>query len=148
MDIDIRQATFKDVEYIVVLNQLFHLDVLNFYWDKPKWIRAAVQSGSYYVATKGGSVIGAVCISYHANHAQLDAIAVDQKYQKRGIGKMLIMYIENIAIQNSYDKLVIESFTDYGLEKFYSSCGYMRTSIEIDLATGKTYNLLTKTLTP
>jgi predicted GNAT family N-acyltransferase len=54
--------------------------------------------------------------------AQIRFMAVDSAHQKKGLGRGIIDYVENVAISKGADKLVLDA-RDYALP-FYEKTGY------------------------
>jgi dTDP-4-amino-4,6-dideoxy-D-galactose acyltransferase len=66
---------------------------------------------SYKITSKGDIIIG--------------LIAVDKIQQNKGVGKMLMQAIENIAFKNKSNKIIVYTqFENQQAMAFYHSCGY------------------------
>lgn len=121
---EIVPASIGDLEDIVALNSLFHLDIPNFRWDTPKWIWEEILSGNYFVGVEGGDVIAATCLKDSEESISIETIAVDSANQRKGIGREIIRFVEIYAADRGKKTVRVGSFKEYGLQKFYESCGF------------------------
>lgn len=121
----ITKANINDLEAIVALNKLFHLDFPEFKWDTPEWVRKEIEDNNYYVA-RDKSVVASLCLKMKDKEAHIETIAVQQGMQGNGLGRELIEFAKVQSKQEGKSKLSVESFCDYGLVKFYEKCGFTK----------------------
>ena len=81
---------------------------------------------SIFVAEMESKIVGTIGLAKHNNRpgcAILLSLFVDPHYQKRGIGRMLVAYVENLALKHpSHTMVVPSSLTAHG---FYQKLGYV-----------------------
>jgi N-acetylglutamate synthase-like GNAT family acetyltransferase len=118
----IKKATLNDLDNIVSLNKLFHIDMPNFYWDTKEWVQKEIDN--FYVFKIDNQLIGAISLLIDNSEVYIETIAVDRKYQSKGYGKALIKFAKNFTKKNNLNILWVNSFESYNLKKFYLSCGF------------------------
>lgn len=76
------------------------------------------------IAAFDGQVMVGCCILSHVNTetTQLRQMAVDLSRQKAGVGKAIINFAEQIALQNGYSILMMHARD--AVMAFYQKCGY------------------------
>lgn len=119
----IRRANIADMERILELNKLFHIDMPNFRWDTPEWIMKRIEDREYFTGFNISGVTSAM--SLHADNlkAEIEAIAIRKELQKHGIGKELVAFAKGYARSLKLKSLEVSSFAEYNLDGFYISCG-------------------------
>jgi GNAT superfamily N-acetyltransferase len=81
----------------------------------------------FYVATAGDAVVATGMID--PNTGRLDAIFVRPDMMRRGIGKQMVSFLEDIARAAGLTKLTLDSTLDAA--EFYRSCGFVGDAIGI-----------------
>ncbi|MBY0359775.1 MAG: GNAT family N-acetyltransferase [Candidatus Obscuribacterales bacterium] len=121
-------AQAADVAEIAVLNKQFHLDIPDFRWDTEAWIAEEIDQGRYYVLRDAKGVAAALCLHVLTEQSVggVEAIAVRADLRGSGLGKILVNHAQRLAQGLSLEALVVESFCAYGLEVFYTKCGFVR----------------------
>lgn len=121
-------AQAADAAEIAVLNRQFHLDIPDFRWDTEPWIAEEIVHGRYYVLRDAKGVAAALCLHVLAEQTAggVEAIAVRADLHGSGLGKILVNHARRLAQGLSLKALVVESFCAYGLEVFYTKCGFVR----------------------
>lgn len=122
----VSKADKMDLEVIVKLNRLFHLDLPEFKWDTPQWVEEEIGNGNYYVIKNKSIVVAAICLKMLEEEGYIEAIAVQENKQISGFGRRLIEFAIEQSQKQGKSKLSVESFCDYGIEKFYEKCGFTR----------------------
>lgn len=121
----IRQGTFEDLDSIVALNHSFHIDVPEFLWDLPPWVRSEIRQKHFYVSEDDvGGITGAVSLIPHMDMLILETIAVRDDCRGKGLGRQLIEFSKEYAATRKYRQLLVGSFCEYGLRPFYEGCGF------------------------
>lgn len=118
------KAKEENVEEIVLLNKQFHLDIPNFYWDSKKWISSEIKKGNYYILVNNGLTLGAINIKKNKKEYHISTIAIKKNMQRNNLGKKLIDFAKENAINTKVSLLTVGSFIDYNLESFYTKCGF------------------------
>lgn len=71
-----------------------------------------------------GEIVGAIKLfEREPGVAQFSHIAVAEAYQRRGVGRMLVDFVENKAHEEGYK--IIGSVTRVTAADFYTKCGYV-----------------------
>jgi len=117
-------ASIGDLEDIVQLNNLFHLEIHNFRWDTPKWIFEEITKGNYFIGIENGEVIAATCLLDSEEFISIETIAVNSSRQKEGIGRAIIRFAEIYAADRGKKEIRVDSFQEYNLQKFYEASGF------------------------
>ncbi len=143
----ITKATQADIKPIVALNRQFHLDIPGFRWDTEAWVRDQVDKGTFHLLKDGSSAYGAVCIqtaldNLPSTDAYIETIATREDLHGQGYGRELINQAALIARDEGKTRLIVESFTEYGLKGFYTKCGFQLESEKSDFG-GHPYNVFT-----
>ncbi len=125
---EISQANENDLDAIVKVNRLFHLDIPDFKWDTPEWVSEKIKGWNYYTIKEEGNVYGAMCLIPKLRSHLIETIAVDEDHQKEGIGTSLVEFAKDYAKQQGKINITVESFLDYNLAGFYESVGFKKIS--------------------
>lgn len=120
----IQKANKEDLEKIITLNKLFHLDILGFKWDKPEWIETELTN--YFIIKEDNQIYGAICLLLTEKECCVETIAVKENNQRSGIGRQLINFAKAYAKNKGKSKLKVESFCEYNADKFYENCGFVK----------------------
>ena len=97
-------------------------------WDQPKGSEEDDKEDKAYhlIASKSNIVIAVARLEFLANNnAQLRYMAVDRKYQRKGIGHQLINHMEYYARKISIDKIFLHAREN--AVGFYEKQGYVVT---------------------
>lgn len=118
-------ANKEDVNDILRLNSQFHLDIRDFEWDQPDWIKEKINKGHYFVLKQENQVLGAIDIeNINKEELYIETIAIDPDHHGSGLGKKLISFAKNKAQEMGCKKITVESFQDYKLLDFYKKVGF------------------------
>jgi len=81
--------------------------------------------GKVFVATLKRKVVGYISLGRKTFALMIDAIIVDRKYQRKGVGKKLIEKAKEYAKSQGFHVLRTDTgtFMDYAI-KFYLACGF------------------------
>jgi hypothetical protein len=59
---EIMIANKFDLERIVELNKLFHLDFPRFIWDTEEYVSEEIKRGNYFILKNHGETVAAMCL--------------------------------------------------------------------------------------
>ncbi|MEW6063389.1 MAG: GNAT family N-acetyltransferase [Nanoarchaeota archaeon] len=80
---------------------------------------------------EGGEIKGAIGfkpLSSDRHYCQIHWIAVKRKFQRQGIGRKLIKFIEKFAKKNNFKKICLYTGEDmHNIRRFYEKLGYKNT---------------------
>ena len=99
--------------------------------EQQSMIYRYLDSGTMYVMTneKGDTVAQCVVAHDHGSKtAEIKSISVASEYQRRGYGKKLVGYIENVY-RRSCDTLKVGTGDSPLTVPFYLSCGFVRAGV-------------------
>jgi len=119
----VQSARREDLEGIVELNRLFHLDMPDFIWDTPAYV--AKHLDEYHVLRDAsGRLAGAMCLLLEGDACVIETLAV--RSQGRGIGSALVDFARAYAREHCARELTVESFCELGVSGFYERCGFTK----------------------
>lgn len=79
----------------------------------------------FVVCERGGNIVGYILFSLNEDISIIELIAVDEKYQRQGIGKLLIQTMESFVIgQGTYKIKVGTQVNNAFAIQFYSGSGF------------------------
>ena len=110
---------------------------------------------NYYVLEENGTVIGVVGLHFYhwgpAENVWLAWFAVDPKLRGTGLGKAMLDFITERALDRGYSKLLIETYSTPEFataHRFYQAAGFAQTgAIDAYLANGGDMVVFSKELT-
>ncbi len=120
------KAKMKDLQEIILLNKQFNLAIPNFYWDSEKWISSEIKKGNYYILIDEDSTLGAINIKKYKKEHHILTIAINKEVHGKSLGKKLIEFAKENAINTKAELLTVGSFIDYNLDTFYTKCGFKK----------------------
>ncbi|MGE3919786.1 MAG: GNAT family N-acetyltransferase [Gammaproteobacteria bacterium] len=128
----IRPATLDDAfRLIILLEQLGYKMTLE---DMEKRIKIFHEKNNYiFVAEENEKILGVIAFGYYekfiisASCCHIEALVVDENYRNQNVGKKLMQFAEEHAIQAGAK--ILELITsnrrrDKGAHRFYESLGY------------------------
>ena len=123
-EIEIRPARETDLAAIVELNNSFAADGLTLTRTSDF---VEVHLADYRVArSPHGGIWGCVALDeYSASLVELISLAVSPDAHGRGLGKRLVLAIEDLAVRRGYPRIFAVSFSD----AFFLGLGYGESSI-------------------
>lgn len=102
---------------------------------KPSRIRESIrdQSKNVVVARDGRSLAGFGIMTYQDDHANLDLLAVKNGYRRRGVGRQLVLWLEEVARTAGITNIFVQvRKTNRGAIRFYEKLNFKT----VDVATG------------
>lgn len=98
-----------------------------------KLIQKYLNEGDCYTALVEDQVVGVILVIYRGNSAEIINIAVEEKFQRRGIAKKLIEFVKNEVITKDISKLEIGTGNSSIHQLLlYQKCGFRITKIDFD----------------
>jgi ribosomal protein S18 acetylase RimI-like enzyme len=98
-------------------------------------LKIAEQRDLFFVATRGGEVVGTVMAGFDGHRGWLYRVAVSPKYQRQGIGTALLRRAESELIARGAPKINLQIRTTNGqIAAFYEQLGYV---VEERISMGK-----------
>lgn len=94
----------------------------------PPRIRALIRdrAKNVIVARDGGKLAGFGIMSYGADSANLDLLAVPARYRRRGVGKRIVSWLEKVARTAGIASVFVQvRRTNPGAIRFYRALGYL-----------------------
>ncbi len=77
------------------------------------------------VARKGNKLVGFGIMTYHEEQANLDLLAVKMIYRRRGIGKQIVKWLEEVALTAGIFNIFVQARKiNNGAIKFYKKIGF------------------------
>jgi len=126
----IRKATKKDMKEVIKLMMTeFNRPPWSEKWTKDNAGKTTKSLGGIiYVATENKTIIGFILVTGgHYNKGPIIEIcefAVSKKFQKKGIGELLINHIENLYKKKNFSAIHLATLRKSGAYKFYKKRGY------------------------
>jgi N-acetylglutamate synthase-like GNAT family acetyltransferase len=123
---EIVKASAQDIELILSLNQLLHVEASEFRGNTYEFVKQEVDKGNCFVVKDRGEVVAAACISPRDEGMYLETISISEAYQKRGIGSELIEHAKKVTKDHGFDKLFVDTYCQYSADDFYMKCGFKK----------------------
>jgi N-acetylglutamate synthase-like GNAT family acetyltransferase len=140
------KATPSEAIEIAALNKQLYLPMKDFRWSTQEWADAEIKEGRYYVLHDKSGVAGAICLHLpYKNIGVIEAIAVRSDLQGQGLGKRMIESAEEVLRKAGMEKVIVNSFHEYGVKDFYQRCGFECVS-ESPVFNGHSYYSFSKSL--
>ena len=137
MEISIRQAVAEDAAAILKLNQAFD-DVRATVDHIAEHIENDIHFETPFIAIIGDCVVGLACLRVlpalcdEIPFAELTELIVDPKYRRRGVGRLLVRYIESEARAKGAKQIsLMTSWNNKDAHKFYLELGYQLYTINM-----------------
>lgn len=97
--------------------------------------KLAVADGLFFVALRGGSVVGTTLAGYDGHRGWLYSVAVHPSQRQQGVGSSLIAHAERALVAKGCLKINLQIVaTNEGVARFYESLGY---AVEPRISMGK-----------
>lgn len=138
--VEIREAVPNDAEAISELNNLqmgYRLSVKDTYERLVNILES--KNDKVFVATIAGNVVGYVHANdydliYFPHMKNIMGIAVNEKFKRQGIGRILINAVEIWARNtNAVGMRLVSGVTRTGAHEFYRHCGFKGNKEQINL---------------
>ena len=133
---NLRLARNKDSEQIIKLIRKCFKDYQNCFLDvdndspELKYVYSYFhgQKGKFWVLEDRKKIIG--CMGYlpsKKNEIEIHKLYIDQKFRKKGLAKLLVKKVENIALRENKSKVFLWTDTRFKeAHKMYSKMNYKR----------------------
>lgn len=129
-----RLADSNDAGKFKRLNDLFNGPDTNSIENIEKYL-GKIDTERVFVVEYEGNLIGFCCcqliksVCYDSYSFELTEIYVDENYQKKGIGKGLIDYVERYCNENNIKKIeLLTGNRNLNAQRFYEKLGYVKTN--------------------
>lgn len=119
-------ADLSDVMEIGELSKKYIEHDLVWYYT-PEKLKKLIKNNvkNVVVARKGKKLVGFGIMTYHEEQANLDLLAVKLFYRRRGIGKQIVKWLEEVALNAGiYNVFVQVRKINGGAIKFYKKLGF------------------------
>lgn len=123
---NIVKASNSNIEDILRLNTQIRVDTQFFQGDSYVWVEEQVRNGNYYIMKRNNEIYGAICLLVKEGLFHLETIAIEKDQQGKGLGRELIDFAKTKAKENGFDKLYIDTYCEYNVDKFYEKCGFKK----------------------
>ncbi len=147
--VSIRKASLDDAKTISALTDAAYTKYIPLIGRKPQPMTAdyakMVVENSIWLLTLESQPVGALVLLYEPDHVLVYSVAIQPEYQHQGLGRRLLAWAEQQAIQAGYRFLRL--YTNERFEeniRLYRQLGYQETRREPLL--GSTVVHMTKTL--
>jgi ribosomal protein S18 acetylase RimI-like enzyme len=131
----IRKASLEDVEAISAVTDAAYSRYIPLIGRKPQPMTAdyskMVVENSIWLLSGGNQLVGVLVLIYEPDNILIYSVAIKPEYQKQGLGRRLLAWAEQQAIQDGYKSIRLytnERFKDNIL--LYHQLGYQETSKE------------------
>lgn len=130
MNIEIREAVLQDIEDIInVQNRSFYDEYVKYgmcpaYNESHEAIEKCIRQQKVYVVTIGAEIIGDVILhKVEDDRYHIQVVSVVPEYHNKGIGKIVMRYIENDNPEVKVWELATPA-ESYRNHHFYEKLGY------------------------
>lgn len=122
----IRLADLQDALIIAEMSRNLIEVGLGWSWKEQRVLRSITdQDASVAVACEADRVIGFAIAKYRREEAHILLLAVDQASRRRGVGAMLVRWIEETAVIAGIGIVYLEArLNNVGARAFYAALGY------------------------
>jgi GNAT superfamily N-acetyltransferase len=144
---EIVKASEQDIDVILSLNQLLHVEATEFKGNTYEFVKQEVANGNYFVVKDRGKVVAAACIAPRDEGVYLETLSVSEAYQRKGIGSELIEHAKKITKELGCDNLIVETYRQYSADGFYAKCGFKKIPTMAEYK-GKPYSRFLTKLAP
>ena len=132
---DIRKANKNDIGIAwEIRKESIKAECTNYYPPEiiELWLNGSLPEGfaselerNFYVASVGEKIIGLGAIKYSEN--KIYAIFVKPEFLGKGVGKQMMLFLENVALLNNIQTIYLDSTLNAA--PFYRSLGYVGDAI-------------------
>ena len=123
---EIVKASEQDIDVILSLNQLLHVEAAEFKGNTRDFVKKEVANGNYFVVKDRGKVVAAACIAPRDEGVYLETLSVSETHQGKGIGSALIEHAKKVTTELGCDKLIVDTYRQYSADGFYAKCGFKK----------------------
>ncbi|MCZ6803212.1 MAG: GNAT family N-acetyltransferase [Proteobacteria bacterium] len=119
-------AKVSDVTEIGNLSRKYIEHDLGWKYTPEKLIKIIKNRSKNVVVTrKGNKLAGFGIMTYHEEQANLDLLAVKMIYRRRGIGKQIVKWLEEVALNAGIFNIFVQARKiNNGAIKFYNKLGF------------------------
>jgi ribosomal-protein-alanine N-acetyltransferase len=124
--VELKLARLRDAQQIARMSRDLVEQGLPWSWTAPR-VAAHIrgQDSNVLAAWVGGHLAGFAVMQFYDEHAHLNLLAVDPRYRRFGIGRKLIVWLEETARVGGIFTINLEvRATNGGARAFYRTLGY------------------------
>ncbi|MGH8594956.1 MAG: GNAT family N-acetyltransferase, partial [Gammaproteobacteria bacterium] len=127
-ELELRLATVSDAFQIAVISRDVIETGLGWSWTPPRVIRSIrCPDTAVLVADVGPRVVGFAIMYFAEEEAHLNLLAVRKDYQRAGLGRRLIEWLEVSALVAGISVVYLEvRANNRGAQTFYETLGYRK----------------------
>ena len=127
-EIKLRLATVSDAFPIAIISRDVIETGLGWSWTPPRVIRnIRCPDATVLVAHVGSQVVGFAIMYFAEEEAHLNLLAVRKDYQRAGLGRRLIEWLEASALVAGISVIYLEvRASNRGAQTFYEKLGYRK----------------------
>ncbi|HZT55977.1 MAG TPA: GNAT family N-acetyltransferase [Burkholderiaceae bacterium] len=128
----IRLATPADAKAIAALSWREVEQHWPWHWNPPSALSAMLDRDANVALALGadGQLVGFGVMEYHDDTAHLSLLVVNATARRRGIGTMLLRWLERVAAVAAIARIEVEERrSDTAALAFYASRGYVRSGV-------------------
>jgi ribosomal protein S18 acetylase RimI-like enzyme len=98
-------------------------------------LKTAIQGELFFVATRGGEVVGTIMAGFDGHRGWIYRVAVNPQHQRQGIGTALVRHAEAALVARGAPKINLQIRATNGqVVAFYEQLGYV---VEERISMGK-----------
>lgn len=144
-DINIRVAAINDIDEILAIYNEGIIDRIATLETKIKdkaymieWFHRHSNRFKVIVAVLEGEVVGWASLNQYNSRAAYDGVAdlsiyIQRNFRGKGVGGMLLSYLEGLAKENGFHKMVLFTFSFNGLgQGLYKKSGFREVGVFIN----------------
>lgn len=122
MKIGYKRASISDIKFIQNLNKKYlpYSDHVSAFF----FVSNEIHYQDYFLLLYNGKPVGAVDFSNDGFSLDIEAIAIQKPYQRKGLGRLAIELGEKLARKYGCDKIFAGSYCIFKAKGFYESCGF------------------------
>ncbi|HEV3157436.1 MAG TPA: GNAT family N-acetyltransferase [Candidatus Baltobacteraceae bacterium] len=83
----------------------------------------------HVLAVEGTDPVAGVLLRIAASLAHVETFFVEPQWRRRGIGRALLMHVEDLAKYQNCHKMTLETFTEGDALRFFEACAYKQEAI-------------------
>lgn len=118
----------EDSDRILAINRQLHVQNEDFVaddqWDQKEWTLEKIQNRNFFIFRENGQILGAISFEAMEDCLKIQTIAVSDHAHGMGIGKKLLEFATQKAIDENFKSLKVNSYKFFGVRDFYLRCGF------------------------
>lgn len=129
--VELKLARLRDAQQIARMSRDLVEQGLPWSWTAPRVVaHIRGQESNVLTAWVGGHLVGFAVMQFYDEHAHLNLLAVDPQYRRFGIGRKLIVWLEETARVGGIFTINLEvRANNSGARTFYRTLGYQEVRV-------------------